>query len=124
MLARPPSSNDSSREFLTTPKLKYFYHYVQHTVGIDFLAKNVSLNKTTYRLHLWDTAGQEKFRSLIPTYLRDANCGIFVYDVTNSQSLKNIHEWMNLFEEYAGDDAAMVLVGNKKDLNAEKEENL
>ena len=43
-----------------------------------------------YRLQLWDTAGQEKFRSLIPAYLRDAHCAVFVYDVTNPESFAHI----------------------------------
>ena len=51
-------------------------------MGIDFHIKNVSWGGKNYRLQLWDTAGQERFRSLIPSYLKDANCAIFVYDIT------------------------------------------
>lgn len=63
---------------------------MQHTVGIDFLAKNVTYNQHLYRLQLWDTAGQEKFRSLIPAYLRDAHCAVIVYDLTNLESFRNV----------------------------------
>jgi Ras-related protein Rab-6A len=62
----------------------------QDTVGIDFLSKNHHYNGHLYRLLLWDTAGQEKFRSLIPAYLRDAHCAVFVYDVTCSQSFSDL----------------------------------
>lgn len=55
----------------------------QGTVGIDFLSKNLLYNGHMYRLLLWDTAGQEKFKSLIPAYLKDAHCAVLVYDITN-----------------------------------------
>jgi small GTP-binding protein len=67
----------------------YFYPYIQPTVGIDFLAKNITYKTKTFRLQLWDTAGQERFKSLIPSYLKDANCAIIVYDVTNKATLEN-----------------------------------
>lgn len=55
----------------------------QPTVGIDFMAKNITHNKTMYRLQLWDTGGQERFKSLIPSYLKNAQCAVFVFDVSN-----------------------------------------
>ncbi len=66
----------------------------QGTVGIDFLSKNVHYNGHMYRLLLWDTAGQEKFRSLVPAYLRDAHCAVLVYDVMNEESFKGISTWI------------------------------
>jgi GTPase SAR1 family protein len=69
----------------------------QPTVGIDFLAKNISHKAKSYRLQLWDTAGQERFRSLIPSYLKDANCALIVFDVTSRNSLADIEMWANLF---------------------------
>jgi small GTP-binding protein len=57
------------------------------TVGIDFLSRNLTVNNSTFRLQLWDTAGQEKYKSLVPAYLRDANAAIFVYDVSRKESL-------------------------------------
>ena len=53
---------------------------IQPTVGIDFLSRNITLNQRTFRLQLWDTAGQEKYKSLVPAYLRDANAAILVYE--------------------------------------------
>ena len=57
------------------------------TIGIDFLVRNLTYQNKTYRLQLWDTAGQERFKSLIPSYLKDSNLCILVYDVGNLQSL-------------------------------------
>lgn len=44
----------------------------------------MTIDKKTFRLQLWDTAGQEKYKSLVPAYLRDANCAVFVVDVTRT----------------------------------------
>jgi len=46
------------------------------------MVKNVFFEGVVYRLQLWDTAGQEKFKSLVPNYIRDAHCAVFVYDVS------------------------------------------
>lgn len=93
---------------------------MQHTVGIDFLAKNVTYNDHLYRLQLWDTAGQEKFRSLIPAYLRDANCAVMVYDIAKAQTFDNIEPWIQLFNDYKMADAIVHLVGNKLDLREDR----
>lgn len=69
-----------------------------------------------YRLLLWDTAGQEKFRSLIPAYLRDASCAVFVYDVLRENSFDGLTEWIQMFDNYKRKDSIMVIVGNKIDI--------
>ena len=88
----------------------------QPTVGIDFLAKNITHRSKAYRLQLWDTAGQERFRSLIPSYLKDAHCAFVVFDVTSANSFNEIDMWVNLFNENKGGDGYTFLVGNKIDL--------
>lgn len=55
----------------------------QATIGIDFLSKTIFLDDRTVRLQLWDTAGQERFRSLIPSYIRDCDAAIIVYDLSS-----------------------------------------
>lgn len=55
----------------------------QATIGIDFLAKEVSSHERRVRLQLWDTAGQERFRSLIPSYIRDSGVAVIIYDITS-----------------------------------------
>ena len=61
------------------------------TIGIDFMSKTMYLPDRTIRLQLWDTAGQERFRSLIPSYIRDSNVAVVVYDITKRQSFKTRH---------------------------------
>ena len=86
------------------------------TIGIDFLVKNIIYKNKSYRLQLWDTAGQQRFRSLIPSYLKDSHLCILVYDLANPASLDSLLKWMELYDmnrEYA---AFSVAVGNKCDL--------
>ena len=59
------------------------------TIGIDFKVKFLTYSNSKIKLQIWDTAGQERFKSLIPSYLKDANCAIIVYDVTNKATLEN-----------------------------------
>ena len=84
------------------------------------MAKNVTYNDHLYRLQLWDTAGQEKFRSLIPAYLRDAHCAVMVFDIANPRTFESIESWIKLFNDYRRTDAIVVLVGNKLDLREER----
>ncbi|EGR31760.1 ras oncogene family protein, putative [Ichthyophthirius multifiliis] len=88
----------------------------QPTVGIDFVAKTLHLENKTIRLQLWDTAGQERFRSLIPSYIRDSDAGIIVYDTTNLSSFQNLNKWLDYVREERGKDVLIVLLANKIDL--------
>ena len=98
----------------------------QATIGIDFLSKTMYLEDRTIRLQLWDTAGQERFRSLIPSYIRDSAVAVIVYDITSiifsfldRASFANTTKWIDDVKAERGNDALIVLVGNKTDI-AEK----
>jgi Ras-related protein Rab-6A len=93
---------------------------MQETVGIDFLVKNIHYQGAVYRLQLWDTAGQEKFKSLVPNYIRDAHCAVFVYDITRRESFDGVDSWLELYRNYRAEDAVTILVGNKSDLREER----
>ena len=55
----------------------------QPTIGIDFLSKTIYVEDRTVKLQLWDNAGQERFRSLVPSYIKDASVAVIVYDITS-----------------------------------------
>ena len=61
----------------------YIYSFIQPTVGIDFVARNLQYKNKTFRLQLWDTAGQQRFHSLIPSYIKDSQAAIIVFDITS-----------------------------------------
>ena len=92
----------------------------QATIGLDFHSKNVAINGTSVRLLLYDTAGQEKFKSLIPMYIRDANIIIVVYDITSKDSFLHTEHWVNETKDLKREDAIFVLVGNKIDLEVKE----
>jgi Ras-related protein Rab-6A len=99
---------------------------------MDFHSKNVKIDNQDVRLLLFDTAGQEKFRSLIPMYIRDANIVILVYDITSKrfkmnfkldkESFKHVTtHWLDQIKDFKKNDAIFALVGNKLDLSDSKE---
>ena len=87
------------------------------TVGIDFLTKNVFLEDKTIRLIMWDTAGQERFKSLIPSYLKNANCVILTYDITEKSSFTSLGKWLSDVKDNVSEGTFIILCGNKIDLN-------
>eukprot|EP01084_Bolivina_argentea_P285368 489346_1 len=91
------------------------------TIGIDFLSKTMYLEDSVIRFQLWDTAGMERFRSLIPSYIRDSCAAIVTYDITDRLSFNNIDKWINDIYEEKGNDVIIMLCGNKIDLNKQRQ---
>ncbi|KAA3676201.1 Ras-related protein Rab-26 [Paragonimus westermani] len=85
------------------------------TVGIDFKTKMVNADGRTVRLQIWDTAGQEKFRSLTKSYYRDSNAVILVYDIGRSDTFVNTKSWMCEINANILSNTLIALVGNKAD---------
>mmetsp|Transcript_28331 Transcript_28331/g.41136 ORF Transcript_28331/g.41136 Transcript_28331/m.41136 type:complete len:235 (+) Transcript_28331:60-764(+) len=100
---------------------RYVYDQFEHapspTIGVDFLSKLVFLKNRTVRLSTWDTAGEPRFRPLMPSYMRDSEVAVVVYDVTNRTSFLNTAMWVDLIRMQRGNDILIVLVGNKADLS-------
>lgn len=73
------------------------------------------------KLQLWDSAGQERFRSLAPLFFRGTHAAIVVYDITSRKSFEDLDSWISDLNKYAGDDCQVIfVVGNKSDLTAER----
>lgn len=87
------------------------------TIGVDFFTKTIYYNENIFKIQLWDSAGQEKYRSLIPSYLRGASIIFLVYDLTWRESFDAIKSWLGFVNQYTSkDQVKLVLVGNKSDL--------
>lgn len=87
------------------------------TVGCQYQPKSIDIGGQTIKLGIWDTAGQEKFRTLTRQFYRNVQGAIFVYSIDNPESLKNIDEyWIGQLQENATGTCQMILVGNKSDL--------
>lgn len=85
------------------------------TIGIDFCLKIIKHNNNEIKLQMWDTAGQEKYRGLIPSYIRNSSMIILVYDVTSKKSFENIPKWIDFIQSI--EKTKMVICGNKIDLD-------
>lgn len=64
---------------------------------------------------MWDTAGQERFKSLIPSYLKDSNICLLVYDMGSKDSFDHVARWLELYNEHKEYSAFSIIVGNKRD---------
>ena len=86
-----------------------------------FVEKTINVNNKDYHLAIWDTAGQEKFRSLTKIFIKDAKIVIFVYSITDKESFKEIDFWLETVKNILGDKPVFGLAGNKKDLFQQEE---
>ncbi len=92
------------------------------SIGTQFGTKTIEIDNEKITFHVWDTAGQEKFRALTKQYYIDAQVIILVYDITNKKSFDEIKNyWYNEIKSNVNENAIFCLVGNKNDLY-EKEE--
>jgi Ras-related protein Rab-6A len=87
----------------------------QATIGIDFVSTNANTPTGAIRLQIWDTAGQEQFRSLIPTYLRGSSIAILVYSIDSRESFESVPRWLHFLQEIA--DPRLIVAANKTDLS-------
>ena len=98
-----------------------FIEDYQATIGLDFQSKNIQIENQDIHLLLYDTAGQEKFRSLIPMYTRDANIILLVYDITNKESFNHLSDWLKDLTNINLDEVILAIVANKIDLSGKRE---
>ena len=89
----------------------------QLTIGVEFGAKNLDINNKKFRLQIWDTAGQENYRSITRAYYKNSVCAILVYDISNRESFEHISSWVEDCSAQSPKTVFMILVGNKSDLN-------
>ena len=99
--------------------LKYTENFFQElyltTVGIDFKIKTETINNKQYKLFLYDTTGQEKYKSIALNIIRNAQGIILMYDITNKKSFESIPEWIKSIRDSKGENFPMILLGNKLD---------
>jgi small GTP-binding protein len=86
------------------------------TTSCSYIQKIVKRNKKEYKINLWDTIGQEKYRSLTKIFMKDSNIVIFVYDITKRETFESLNYWKKIIEEILGNDITLGVVGNKIDL--------
>ena len=91
------------------------------SIGSNFSEATININNNDYQLHLWDTAGQEKFRALNKIFFKNSDIVIFVYDITEEKSFNDLSGfWINYVKEFLGENAIYGILGNKFDLFEER----
>ena len=98
-------------------------NYTEPTIGAAFYSVLVETGCDSYKLDIWDTAGQEKFRSLTTMYYRNASVVIVVYDIVSVGSFDNAKKWIREVRQMIYPEPVIILVGNKYDLITDKANN-
>lgn len=94
------------------------------TIGAAFITKNIQIKNKTVRLEFWDTAGQEKYRGMVPIYYRGSKIVIIVYDITNSDSYEDVLKyWTKEIKENIIDNPLVCILGNKTDMEENRQVN-
>mmetsp|Transcript_8228 Transcript_8228/g.18397 ORF Transcript_8228/g.18397 Transcript_8228/m.18397 type:complete len:295 (-) Transcript_8228:89-973(-) len=93
----------------------------QVTVGVEFGSRTVDISGKLIKLQCWDTAGQDRFRSIVRSYYRGAAGALLVYDITRRDSFEHVSQWLQEARQNADPDLVITLVGNKSDKLAERQ---
>jgi small GTP-binding protein len=98
----------------------HFEECYSPTVGFEFFTFNIRINDKNIKLQIWDTCGQEAYRSLITSFYRNASLAILVYSIDNVNSFNNIEAWLNEIKSQANPETKVFLIGNKIDLEDQR----
>lgn len=91
------------------------------TIGIDFKLRQLDIDGRIVKLQIWDTAGQEKFRTITRAYYRGATGVLIIYDVTDEKSFRDVNNWYESVEENTSSETVVVLCANKCDIDMQEE---
>eukprot|EP01036_Dinobryon_divergens_P026520 gene26520-35186_t len=91
------------------------------TIGVEFGARLINIDKQQIKLQIWDTAGQETFRSITRSYYRDAAGALLVYDITRRITFNHVSRWLEEMRENGNPNMTIMLIGNKSDLEHKRE---
>jgi small GTP-binding protein len=90
------------------------------TIGFEFFPFIVKYKNKTLKLEIWDTCGQEAYRSLIKTFFNNSSLAIIVYAIDSRKSFDSIEEWIRQCKTLCSPDTKFFLIGNKSDVEDEK----
>ena len=93
----------------------------QSTIGVELSTKTFTFDKDEVKVQIWDTAGQEKYRSITSSYYKGAQGCLLVYDITRKDTFDNIDKWFSELKSSTNNEINAILVGNKCDLSDKRE---
>lgn len=91
------------------------------TIGVDFKIRTIESSGSVIKLQIWDTAGQEKFKTITAAYYKGAQGLLLVFDISDRKSFIDIENWMLEAEKYSSQKIVKILIGNKSDKEATRE---
>ena len=100
-------------------KDKFISNY-SPTIGFEFLSFSTNIDNKIIKLQIWDTCGQEVYRSLITNFYRNASLAMMVYSIDSKESFLHINQWLKEVRIQSNPDVKIILIGNKADLENER----
>lgn len=91
------------------------------TIGVEFGARMITIDNKQIKLQIWDTAGQEAFRSITRSYYRGAAGALLVYDITRRETFSHLTTWLEDARQHSNSSMVIMLIGNKCDLDSRRE---
>ena len=88
---------------------------------MEFGARTIQIQQKNIKLQIWDTAGQESFKSITRSYYRGAAGALLVYDITRRDTFTHLTRWLEEVKQNGNPDMAIMLIGNKSDLDARRQ---
>ena len=104
-----------------------FKDHLKITIGVNFYVKKFEFREYLITLQIWDFAGEDRFRFILPSYLLGASGALFMYDITRFSSFRNFNNWMEVFEEGSKRndvEIPLLMIGSKKDLEFKRAVNI
>ncbi|NVM44022.1 MAG: GTP-binding protein [Candidatus Lokiarchaeota archaeon] len=102
---------------------KIFDEDIKMTVGADFYVKDLEIDGKKIVVRIWDFGGEQRFKVLLPSFAKGADGGIFMFDITRYTSVKNIDDWLSIFEKNVREaelNLPIIMVGGKLDLQEKR----
>mgnify|MGYP002626545118 FL=1 len=100
-------------------KNKFDENY-QATIGFEFLLMHFLVNDLKIKLQIWDTCGQEMYRSLVQGFYRNTSLALIVYDISNQKSYEELDNWIKDLRSHTDQDLPIFIAGNKSDLDSQR----
>ena len=136
-MEEPVESNESNEMIFkiiligdtATGKTNILSRYINNTfeenskpsIGVELSSKSFMINNDIINIQIWDTAGQERYKSITKAYYKGALGALVVYDITKKETFESVDKWINDLKHLADKKVSIVLVGNKSDLEGERQ---
>mmetsp|Transcript_32982 Transcript_32982/g.82912 ORF Transcript_32982/g.82912 Transcript_32982/m.82912 type:complete len:202 (-) Transcript_32982:321-926(-) len=91
------------------------------TIGVEFGSRTITIGENQVKLQIWDTAGQEKFRSITRSYYRGAAGALLLYDITRRETFEHLTIWLEDCRRYSNQNIVIMMIGNKSDMEDKRQ---